>query len=258
MNATRQIAGSTADSYGQSNRQIARIVGVLFIMASVSAILGTFYFYPPILAGPNYLVNGAAHQSQVAWGALMELILVCSNIGTAIGLFPILRRYGERIALGHLCFRYLECVFIAIGIVSVLSLLNLSREYVAAPAPDAAAYHTVGSLLHAVYSWTFALGPLVMLGVNTSMYSSLLYKSKLVPRPLAVLGIIGAVLVLVAGLLVLFGVVVQLSLLVSLLAAPIAIYEMVLAGWLIVKGFSSTAVAAEPLKPVTNELPNPA
>ena len=184
-----------------TNRQTAIIVGVLFIVATVSAILG-LYFYQPILSGPDYLINGAAHQNQVALGALMELILVCTAIGTAIGLFPVLKPYSERIALGHLFFRFLEAVVITIGIVSVLSLLTLSQDFVAAAAPDASAYHTAGALLLAVYKWTSMLGPLFFLGVNTLMYSYLLYKSKLVPRPLAVLGLTGATLVLGDALLV--------------------------------------------------------
>lgn len=78
----------------------AAIVGVLFIFASVSAILGVL-FYDPILAGPDYLINGATSKNQVILGVLMELVLVYTAIGTAIGLFPVLRPYGERIALGH-------------------------------------------------------------------------------------------------------------------------------------------------------------
>ena len=159
----------------------------MFIFATVSAILGLL-FYPPILTGPDYLINGAAHANQVVLGALMELVLVCTAIGTAIGLFPVLRPYGERIALGHLCFRFLEAVIITIGIVAVLSLLTVSQNFVAAAAPDASAFLVAGTLLRAVYKWTFVLGPLLFLGINTLMYSYLLYKSRLVPRPLAVLG----------------------------------------------------------------------
>jgi hypothetical protein len=239
-----------------TNRQSATLVGVLFIIATVTAILG-LYFYQPILAGPDYLVNGAASANQVSLGALMELILACTAIGTAIVLFPVLKPYSERIALGHLFFRFLEATIITVGIVAVLSLLTLSQDFVATAAADASAYHPAGTLLLAVYAWTSAFGPLIMLGVNTLMYSYLLYKSKLVPRPLAVLGLAGAALVLVGGLLVLFGVAPKLSVLVTLLAVPIFAYEMILAVWLIAKGFNSSATAAEPARTATNELLNP-
>jgi len=253
MNTVKQTAMIKGDKHMNSNRKTATFVGVMFILATVSAILG-LYFYQPILAGPDYLINGAANQNQVSLGVLMELVLVCSNIGTAIGLFPLLKPYSERIALGHFSFRFLEVVFIAIGIVSVLSLLTLSQDFVAAAAPDASTYHAAGTLLLAVHTWTFALGPLFMLGVNTFMYSYLLYKSKLVPRPLAALGLTGATLVLIAALLVLFGVYPQLSVQVTLLALPIASYEMILAGWLIVKGFNSSAIASKSVKMETNDL----
>ena len=240
--------GATVSEGGQpvnTHRRAATVVGIMFIIATVTAILGLL-MYQPILAGPDFLVNGAGQKDQVILGALMELLLVCTAIGTAIGLFPVLRPYGERIALAHLCFRFLEAVVITLGIVAVLSLLSVSQEFVAVAAPnasglDASAYHASGILLRAVYKWTSMLGPLLFLGVNTFMYSYLLYKSKLVPRPLAVLGLGGAALVSGYGMLVLFGVAVQGAAPWVVLALPIAVYEMVLAGWLIVKGFNASA-----------------
>ncbi len=208
MTSTKRTVGIDGDNDMPTNRQAATSVGVCFILATVTAILGGL-FYQPMLTGPDYLSNGARHTNQVVLGALMELVLVCTAIGTAIGLFPVLRPYGERIALGHLCFRFLEAAVITVGIVAILSLLTLSRAFVAEAAPDASAYHVAGALLHAVYKWTSMLGPLFFLGVNTLMYSSLLYKSRLVPRPLAVFGLTGATLVFGYAMLVMFGVAVQ-------------------------------------------------
>jgi len=252
MISTKRTARIEGDKATNTNRRAAIFVGVMFIFATVSAILGLL-FYQPILAGPDYLINGAASKNQVILGALMELVLVCTAIGTAIGLFPILRPYGERIALGHLCFRFLEAVVITVGIVAVLSLLTLSQAFVAADAPDASAYHAVGTLLRAVYTWTSMLGPLFFLGINTLMYSYLLYKSRLVPRPLAVLGLSGATLVFCFALVVLFGIAPQLSVW-AILALPIAAYEMILAGWLIIKGFNPAAIASESTRTGRNEL----
>jgi hypothetical protein len=124
----------------------------------------------------------------------------------------------------------------------MLSLLTLSQEFVAAAAPNASAFQASGSLLLAVHDWTFVLGPNLMLGVNTMMCSYLLYKSRLVPRFIAVWGLTGATLVFIAGLLELFGVILQVSVWGMLLAMPIASYEMILAVWLIVKGFNSSAI----------------
>ncbi len=256
MISTKRTAGIDGDKDMNTNRQAATSVGVCFILATVTAILGGL-FYQPMLTGPDYLSNGAGHTNQVILGVLMELVLVGTAIGTAIGLFPVLRPYGERIALGHLCFRFLEAVVITVGIVAVLSLLTVSQDFVAAAAPDASAFLVAGTLLRTVYKWTFALGPLFFLGVNTLMYSSLLYKSKLVPRPLAVWGLTGATLVFASAFLVLFGAD-QLSTPVVLLAVPIGIFEMVFAGWLIVKGFNPNAIASAPAKAGTNVLLSPA
>lgn len=253
MNTTKQTAVLEGDEQIDTHRQAARLVGVLFILATVSAIVGLL-LYQPILAGPNYLSNGAAHKNPVILGVLMELILVGTAIGTAIGLFPVLRQYSERLALGHLFFRFLEAIAIMIGIVSVLSLLTLSQAFAAAAAPDASVYHAVGTTLLAVKSWSFMLGPLLFLGVNTMMYSYLLFKSNLVPRPLAILGLAGSTLVLGSALLVLLGIATQSSTVAVLLAMPIAVYEMILAVWLIVKGFNATAIASRSARIATKEL----
>jgi hypothetical protein len=253
MNTHKKTTVSEAGKSVNTDRRISTLVGIFFIIASATAILG-FLFYQPILNGPDYLTNGAAHANQVILGALMELTLVVTAIGTAIGLFPVLRPYGERIALTHLFFRFLEAVVITVGIIAMLSLLTLSQEFVTAAAADVSTYHVAGTLLHAVYQWAFMFGPLLFLGINTMMYSSLLYKSKLVPRPLAALGITGAILVFGYGMLVMFGVAVQGADQWMLLAMPIAFYEMILAGWFIVKGFNPSAMVVNYAKTETKEL----
>jgi hypothetical protein len=236
-----------------SNRRTAIIVGVLFILATVSSIIG-FLLYDPILNDPDYLIKGFENKNQVMLGVLMELILVCSNIGTSIMLYPFLKKYNESIALGYVCFRLLECVVISVGIISFLSLLTLSQEFVEAAAPNASSFQISGTLLHAIHDWTFLLGPNFLLGVNTMLYSYLLYKSKLVPRLISSWGLIGATLILIAALLVMFGVIRQLSTWGAVLAIPVATYEMILAGWLIVKGFNLSALASVSAKNESDEL----
>jgi hypothetical protein len=223
-----------------SNKITAKIVGVLFILAAVTAVIGLI-LYDPILNGPDYLMKGSEHANQVVLGALMELILVVSAVGTATTMFPILRKYNETIALWHVCFRFLEAIIITIGVISVLSLLTLSREFAAAASPDIASFQASGIVLKAIHDWTFLLGPLFMLGINTMMYSYIFYKSKLVPRFIPILGMTGAALVFINALLVMFGVVEQISVW-GLLALPIAANELILAVWLIVKGFNVSAI----------------
>jgi hypothetical protein len=229
------------------HRKNAIIVGVLFILATVSAIVG-LRLYGPIL-GPEYLVAGAANQTRVLLGVLSELILVCTAIGTGVMLFPYLKKHNESLALGYVTFRLLEAIVITVGIVGVLSLLTLSRAFVAAAAPDIAAFEAAGTVLLAVQKWTFQLGPGLLLGVNTMLCSYLLLRTQLVPRLIAVLGLAGATLILVAGLLGLFGLIAPLSPVGLALALPVAAYEMILAVWLIAKGFNFAAIAAEPARP---------
>ncbi len=227
----------------KSNQKAAKIVGVLFILAAASAVAGVM-LYDPILNGSDYLINGSKHANQVILGALMELILVVSAVGTATTMFPILRRYNETIALWHVCFRFLEAIVITVGVISVLSLLTLSQEFVAAGAPDVAAFQSSGTVLKAIHEWTFMLGPNFMLGINTMMYSYIFYKTKLVPRFIPILGMTGATLVFICALLVMFDVIEQVSVWGGLLALPVAANEMILAVWLIMKGFNSSALAS--------------
>lgn len=230
-----------------TNKKSALIVGILFILAAVTAIIGLI-LYDPILNGPDYLKKGSEHANQVILGALMELILVVSAVGTATTMFPILRKYNETIALWHVCFRLLEAIIITIGIISVLSLLTLSREFAAAAASDTASFQASGILLKAVHDWTFLLGPLFMLGINTMMYSYIFYKTKLVPRFIPILGMTGATLVFICALLVMFGVIQQVSVWGAILALPVAANEMILAVWLIVKGFNVSELSSESSK----------
>ena len=231
----------------KSSKKTAKLIGILFILAAASAIAGVL-LYNPILNNSDYLVEGSTHANQVILGALMELILVVSAVGTATAMFPILRKYNETIALWHVCFRFLEAVVITVGLISVLALLTLSREFAAAGAPDTASFQAVGTSLIAIHDWTFMLGPLFFLGINTIMYSYIFYKSKLVPTALACLGMTGAVLVFICALLVMFGVIQQVSLLGGLLALPIAAFEISLAVWLIVKGFNDSEVVPVDVK----------
>ncbi|MDQ1002622.1 hypothetical protein QFZ28_003022 [Neobacillus niacini] len=224
-----------------SNRKAAKIVGVLFILAAVTAVIG-LNLYDPILNGPNYLIKGSEHSNQVILGAVMELILVVSAIGTATTMFPLLRQYNETIALWHVCFRFLEAIIITVGVISVLSLLTLSQEFVAAGAPDSSSFHSSGIILKAIHDWTFMLGPLFMLGINTVMYSYIFYKTKLVPRFISILGMTGATCVFICSLFVMFGVFPQISFWGAVLAVPVAANEMILAVWLLVKGFNENAI----------------
>ncbi|MBM7691709.1 hypothetical protein JOC77_001116 [Peribacillus deserti] len=226
-----------------SNKKAAKIVGVLFIVAAVTSVMGLI-LKRPILIGPDYLINGSENANQVVLGVVMELLLVVAAIGTATTMFPILRKYNETIALWHVCFRFLEAIVITVGAISILALLTLSREFVAAGSSDIASFQASGTSLKAIHDWTFLLGPNFMLGLNTMMYSFIFYKTRLVPRFIPILGMTGAALIFICALLVMFGVFPQVSVWGAIFAIPVAANEMILAVWLIVKGFNESALAS--------------
>lgn len=221
------------------DRRNGIITGIFYIVAAVTSIIAVI-LYEPVLSEQWYLAVADGYKTKVLFGVINDLLLVLTAVGTAVMLFPYLRRWNEHLALGYLCFRFMEAVLITIGVVSILGLLQLSIHYEAGSLNSVNNLRETGYLLQAVHRWTFMLGPNFMLGVNTAIYSYLLFRTGIVPRPLALLGMITAVLVFTAGLLEMFGIVEPLSTVKGLIALPVGVYEMSLALWLIVKGFNMT------------------
>jgi hypothetical protein len=224
-----------------SNRKNTILVGVLFILAAVTAMIG-LALYQPALNDPEYIIKSSANETGVIWGAFCELILAFSIIGISIMMFPILNKENESTAIGYVCFRLLEAIIIIIGIICMLSIVTLSNDFAKSIEPNVHSFLTVGKLLAIVHNWTFLLGPNLALGPSTLIMSYLLYKSKLVPRFIAVLGLVGGSLIISCAILVMFGVFLQISIWGALLAIPVFAYEMTLAIWLIAKGFNSSVV----------------
>ena len=165
-----------------NSRRTAFIVGVLFIITFVTAIAGRL-LYGPVLDDPNYIVSAGA-DTQIAFGALFELLLIIANVGTALWLFPILKRQHEAFSLSYVAARLLENTFIAIGIVSLLGILTLRQE-----GADAGSLVPVGESLVAMNNWTFLLGPGFVVGIgNGLILGYLMFRSGLVPRGMALLG----------------------------------------------------------------------
>jgi Domain of unknown function (DUF4386) len=223
------------------NRNSAYSAGVLFIIATVASIIGLL-LYHPILNDPAYIIKSTPHETQVLWGAFFEIITAFAVIGTPLALFPVLKKYNESMALACIIFRLLEATIIIIGIMSLLAIVTLNHEFSTEINPDTASYLINGKLLLAIHNWTFLFGPNVALGPSTLMTSYLLYKSKLIPRAIAVLGLVGGPLIFASGLLVLFGSFLQISFWGFMLAIPVFLYEMSLAIWLLVKGFNLIVV----------------
>ena len=223
-----------------SNKKTARIVGALFITATVTAILS--YVSGGILDAPDYLIYASANENIMLVGVLLELICAGACVGIAVMLFPILKKHNEGLALGYVGARIFEGGLFFVSSLSYLVLLTLSQEYVAG-APDASHFQALGTLLIAVHDRAFWLGGgMIAFTLGALILNYMLYQSKLVPRFLPVWGLIGATLMLARGLLEIFGFIGPN--LRDVTALPIGLNEMVLAGWLIVKGFNSSAIAS--------------
>lgn len=225
-----------------SNRKTARIVGTLFIIATVSGILSVLFTGP--INKPDYLANVAANGNQIIMGALLVLMMGAAIALIPVVLFPILKKHNEALALGYVLFRTLEVVtFIAI-VISFLLLLTLSREYAQAGAANVSHYQTLGTLLLAAVRWV-NLVTIIVFSLSALILNYIFHQSKLIPRWLSVWGLIGATLHLAGGLTGMFGLEQA-----GLFAAPIGLQEMVYAIWLIVKGFDSSTITAEPAKQI--------
>ena len=227
-----------------SPRTIATVTGVLFLITFITSIPAAFVFYPPVLNDPTYIVSAGADMG-VKVGALLEVLLVVANIGTAVVLYPLLKRQHEAVALGYVTARVVESTVIAVGIISLLSVVSLRQAFAGAAGADAAALVPVGSALVAVHDATFLLGPgfLAPLG-NGILLGSLMYRSGLVPRGMAMLGLIGGPLLIASFVGVLFGVYEQVSLPSAIATIPEFLWELSLGIYLIVKGFQPSPITA--------------
>ena len=141
-----------------STRTIATVTGVLFLITFITSIPAAFVFYPPVLNDPNYIL-GAGADMGVKLGVLLEVILVVANIGTAVVLYPLVKRQNHIVALGYVTARVMEGAMIAVGILSLLSVVTLRQDFAGVAGVDAASLVLIGSALVAVHDWTFLLGP---------------------------------------------------------------------------------------------------
>jgi len=225
----------------------ARVFGVLYLITFVTSIIALFFFYAPVLEDPHYILGGGAGNS-VQWGAFLEMILIIANIGTAVVVFPLLRRQNEVLALGYVTARLVECAFIAVGLLSLLTIVTLQQQ--AAAGADAASLINAGKSLVALHDWTFLLGPGIVVGIgNGLILGYLMYTSRLIPRGLAMLGLIGGALIIVSGVATLFGVIEAGGLVQLIATIPEFFWELSLGIWPIIWGFNRSAVASLSTKP---------
>jgi hypothetical protein len=231
-----------------SDRKTAIVAGALFIIATVAGLMGSG-FTGSILGASDYLTRIAANGNPIVIGALLSFVAAAASSGIAISLYPVLKKYREGLALGSVGFRLIEGVFYMVGAVCLLSLFTVSQEFVSAASPGASYFQTLGRLLLTVHDLAGFVFGVLAFGVGALMYYYVFYQTRLVPRWLSVWGLVAIVLLLAASILTLFdGEPFSISGSLIVLALPIALQEMVLAIWLIVKGFdpSASAESAQP------------
>jgi Domain of unknown function (DUF4386) len=218
-------------------RRIATFTGWLWIITFVTSIPTRFILYAPVLDEPNYVTGaGDLALAALATGAVFELILIISNVGTAVVPFSVHKRYSEVGAVAYVSARIVECIFIAIGIVSILAIVTLRQD---APSGSTAA---LGQGIEAIYEWSFRIGPGFFVGVgNGLILGYMMFKSGLVPRRMAMLGLIGGPLLCLAGILVIFDVIDASGPVQGVMTIPEALWELSLGIYLVVKGFRRDA-----------------
>lgn len=226
-----------------SYRKTAIVAGVLFIVATVAALVSAV-FTKSTLDATDYLTRISANETRIAAGALFRFIAAAASAGIAISMYPVLKKYSQGLALGSVGFRIIEGMLGIAVVISLLLLTTLSREFAEAGAPPSSYFQTSGALLLAARDWMGNVAGLLVFGLGALMYYWIFFQTRLVPRWLSAWGIVGILLMIVTSMLLVFRVTTPMSTTQVILAIPIGVQEMVLAVWLVVKGFDASAIAS--------------
>jgi Domain of unknown function (DUF4386) len=230
-----------------TTRRTALVAGIFYLITFVASIPAVFLL-APVLDNADYIVSAGA-DTRVLWGCFLDLVNALACIGTAVALFPVVKRQNEAVALGFVTSRMLEAAIILIGVVSLLAVVTLRQDLAGAPGTDTASLVTTGQALVAVRDWTFLLGPGLMPGINALLLGWLLYRSGLVPRVIPLMGLIGAPLLIASATATLFRGNDPVTVLAAIATVPIFLWELSLGLWLVVKGFKPSPITAGMAEP---------
>jgi hypothetical protein len=217
-------------------RKTAFVAGALYLITFATSIPARL-LYGPVRNDPNYILGPGA-DAQVLFAGFLDVVLALACIGTAVALYPVVKRQNEGVALGFVGARVLEAAIIVTGVVSLLSVVTLRQAGAGADAL------VTGQALLAMYNWTFLFGPGFMAVVNAVLLGSLMYRSGLVPRIIPLVGLIGAPLLLASDTAIMFGLWEQFSLPAGIATLPVALWEFSLGVYLVVKGFKPSPITA--------------
>jgi hypothetical protein len=222
----------------KDSQRLARLTGLMFLITYATSIPPVFSLYAPALKDPAFVLGGGFDMS-VSWGAILELLLILSNLATAIALYPVLKRRFPLLSVSFIGARMTESAFIAVGIIAIMALNTLRLQ----GAADEGSLMVAGQALVALHDWTFNLGPGVVVGVgNGLILGYMMWKTRLVPRAMSFLGLVGGPALLAAGAAVILGYIEAGSPMHMLATIPEFFWELSLGIWLLVRGFSPKAL----------------
>src|SRR4051794_21184173 len=222
-------------------RQTALVAGVFYLITFIS--IPTLFLYSHIKTDRDFITS-AGSSTGVLWGAFLEVIVALAGIGTAVTLFPVVKRQNEGMALGFVAIRGLEAAMIFTGVLSLLTLVHLRQGLGTAAGLDQASVVTTGASLVSVYNGTALLGQTLMPPLSAILLGTLMYRSRLVPRALPLMGLVGAPLLIASTIAWFFGVIEQISPWTAIGSVPIALWELSLGLWLTFKGFKPSPITA--------------
>lgn len=224
-------------------RKIALAGGVLYLITFVASI-PQLALFAKIVDDPEGYVTGRGSNAAVLWGSWLEVITAIACVGTAVALYPVTRRVSKTAAIGFVTSRVVEAALILVGVVSLLAVVTLRADLAGATGARADALRVTGHALVEMRQWTFLLGPGLIAGINGLFLGYVMYRSRLVPRIIPIIGLIGAPVILASATATIFGVWDQVSGVGAAAALPIAAWEFSLGVWLTVKGFKPAALTS--------------
>jgi len=240
---TKTTTGQTpARRRMEPTRKIALAGGIAYLV-TFAASIPQLKLFADVIDDPTGYISNPGSNAAVQWGSVLELMTAASGVATAVVLYPITRRVSRTAAIGFVTSRVIEAALILVGVVSILSVVTLQHHFADATGAQAQALGVTGESLVAMRQWTFLLGPGVMAGVNDLLLGYILYRSGLVPRPIAIIGLVGGPLILLSDVATILGVWGQVSTAGLLFGLPVAVFEFSVGVYLTVKGFRPAGLA---------------
>jgi len=237
---TTMRATATKPAGMTSLRKTAMVAGIFYLITFIS--IPTLALYGPVKNHRDWILSSGTNTG-VLVGCLLEVIVALAGIGTAVALYPVVKRQNEGVALGFVGARVFEAALIVVGIISILAVVTL-RDVAAAGGAEATSLVTTGHALVAIQNWTFLFGQTLVPGVNALLLGLLLYRSRLVPRIIPALGLIGGPLMISSVIGQVLGINEQVSVWSAIALLPIFVWELSLGLWLVFKGFRPSPVLA--------------